>query len=170
MLIIVESPAKAKTIAKLVGSKYIVKASVGHIRSISNDKKKEDGSNYEINGIDVDNNYEPKFEVDAGKKTVVAELKKLAKTSGEILFATDFDREGESISWHLSEVLGIKDKSKIKRLEFHEITKKAIEEALNNPKPLRTGMVEAQKARQVLDKLVGYKVSPMLWKILIKNN
>jgi DNA topoisomerase I len=169
MLIIVESPAKAKTIAKLVGSKYKVKASVGHIRRISDDKKTKDGRSLEINGIDIENDFTAIFEVDPKKKDVVTELKKLAKSEKEILFATDFDREGEAISWHLSEVLGIKDKSTIKRLEFHEITQKAINEALANPKPLRVDLVEAQKARQVLDKLVGYKVSPLLWKSMGKN-
>ena len=170
MLIIVESPAKAKTISKIVGSGYKVKASVGHIRKISDDKKTKDGKALEINGIDIDNNFTAIFEVDPKKKDVVSELKKLAKTEKEILFATDFDREGEAISWHLTEILGIKDKSTVKRLEFHEITKKAIMEALANPKPLRMGLVEAQKARQVLDKLVGYKVSPLLWRAMGKNN
>jgi DNA topoisomerase I len=170
MLIIVESPAKAKTISKIVGSGYKVKASVGHIRKISDDKKTKDGKALEINGIDIDNDFTAIFEVDPKKKDVVSELKKLAKTEKEILFATDFDREGEAISWHLTEILGIKDKSTVKRLEFHEITKKAILEALANPKPLRMGLVEAQKARQVLDKLVGYKVSPLLWRAMGKNN
>ncbi len=169
MLIIVESPAKAKTISKLVGSKYKVKASVGHIRRISDDKKTKDGRPLEINGIDIEKDFNAIFEIDPKKKEVVTELKKLAKEEKEILFATDFDREGEAISWHLSEVLGIKDKSTIKRLEFHEITQKAITEALANPKPLRIDLVEAQKARQVLDKLVGYKVSPLLWKSMGKN-
>jgi DNA topoisomerase I len=170
MLIIVESPAKAKTISKIVGSGYKVKASVGHIRRISDDKKTKDGKALEINGIDIDNDFTAIFEVDPKKKDVVSELKKLAKTEKEILFATDFDREGEAISWHLTEILGIKDKSTVKRLEFHEITKKAIMEALANPKPLRMDLVEAQKARQVLDKLVGYKVSPLLWRAMGKNN
>ncbi|MGL4759749.1 MAG: type I DNA topoisomerase [Patescibacteria group bacterium] len=170
MLIIVESPAKAKTISKIVGKEYTVKASVGHIRKISDDKKTKDGRPLEINGIDIDNQFSAIFEVDPKKKEVVSELKKLAKTEKEILFATDFDREGEAISWHLSEVLGIKDKTTIKRLEFHEITAKAINEALANPKPLRMHLVEAQKARQVLDKLVGYKVSPLLWRSMGKNN
>lgn len=170
MLIIVESPAKAKTISKIVGSEYKVKASVGHIRRISNDKKTKDGKTLEINGIDIDNDFEPIFEIDEAKKTVVAELKKLAKNEKVIYYATDFDREGEAISWHLSEILGVKDKSTIQRLEFHEITKKAILEALANPKALRVDLVEAQKARQVLDKLVGYKVSPLLWRAMGKNN
>ena len=151
MLIIVESPAKAKTISKIVGKGYVVKASVGHIRKISDDKKTKDGRPLEINGIDIDDDFKAIFEVDPKKKDVVSELKKLAKTEKEILFATDFDREGEAISWHLTEILGIKDKSTVKRLEFHEITAKAIQEALKNPKPLRMDVVVAQKARQVLD-------------------
>jgi DNA topoisomerase I len=170
MLIIVESPAKAKTISAIVGKGYTVKASVGHIRRISDTKKTADGRALEINGIDIDNSFEPIFEVEDKKKDVVSELKKLAKQNSKIYFATDFDREGEAISWHLAEVLGIKDLSTIERLEFHEITDKAIKHALANPKPLRVGMVTAQKSRQVLDKLVGYKVSPLLWKVMSKNN
>lgn len=166
MLIIVESPAKAKTISKIVGSKYTVKASVGHIRRISESKKTPDNRTLEINGIDIDQNFTPIYEVDPDKKKVVAELKKLAKNEDVILFATDADREGEAISWHLSEILGIKDKSKVKRLEFHEITKKAIDEAIREPRILNVQLVQAQQARQVLDKLVGYKLSPVLWKTM----
>jgi DNA topoisomerase I len=166
MLIIVESPAKAKTISKIVGSKYTVKASIGHIRKISNLTKTSTGKKLEINGIDIEDNFLPIFEIDPGKKKVVSELKKLAKSNKEILFATDSDREGEAISWHLSEVLGIKDKSTIKRLEFHEITKTAIQSALDNPRPLNQKLVKAQQARQVLDKLVGFKLSPVLWKTM----
>lgn len=164
MLIIVESPAKAKTISKIVGSKHIVKASVGHIRRISNDKKTKDNRKLEINGIDIDNHFLPIYEIDPKKKDIVKELIKLAKQSKDgVLFATDADREGEAISWHLSEILGIKDKSLVKRLEFHEITPKAINEALKSPRLLNTTLVKAQQARQVLDKLVGYKLSPVLW-------
>jgi DNA topoisomerase I len=164
MLIIVESPAKAKTISKIVGNKHIVKASVGHIRSISNDKKTKDGRKLEINGIDIDKEFLPIYEIDPKKKDVVKELIKLAKLSKDgVLFATDADREGEAISWHLSEILGIKDKTLVKRLEFHEITPKAIKEAMDNPRILNTPLVKAQQARQVLDKLVGYKLSPVLW-------
>jgi DNA topoisomerase-1 len=168
MLIIVESPAKAKTItqilAKQKGSNYTVKASVGHIRGISQIKKLEDGTVLEINGIDTNNHFKPVYEVDPAKVDVVRDLKKLAKASKDgILFATDSDREGEAISWHLAEVLGVKDKSLVKRLEFHEITEKAILQAINNPRPLDMFLVTAQQARQVLDKLVGYKLSPVLW-------
>jgi DNA topoisomerase-1 len=166
MLIIVESPAKAKTISKIVGKNHTVKASVGHIRKISDDRKTKDGRKLEINGIDIDKKFTPIFEVDPGKKKVVSELKKLAKAAKDgILFATDEDREGEAISWHLAKVLGIEPKD-VKRLVFHEITKSAITEALKNPRDLNAEMVSAQQARQVLDKLVGYKLSPVLWKVM----
>jgi DNA topoisomerase-1 len=164
MLIIVESPAKAKTISQIVGKDHTVKASVGHIRGLSKDKKNSKGDKLEIAGIDIDNNFAPLYQVDEEKKKVVTELKKLAKAAKDgILFATDADREGESISWHLAEVLGIKDKSKVRRLEFHEITKKAIQDAIANPRDLNMMLVSAQQARQVLDKLVGFKLSPVLW-------
>ncbi len=164
MLIIVESPAKAKTISKIVGKKYVVKASVGHVRGLSDQKKTKEGKSLEISGIDIDNDFSPIYEVDSAKKDIVVELKKMAKAAKDgILFATDSDREGESISWHLAEILGIKDKSKIQRLEFHEITEKAINEAIKNPRDLNLELVHAQQARQVLDKLVGYKLSPVLW-------
>jgi DNA topoisomerase I len=163
MLIIVESPAKAKTISKIVGNKYKVQASVGHIRRITDDSKTSDGRKLEINGIDIEEGFTPLFQVDEAKKEVVKTLKALAKSEKEILFATDSDREGEAISWHLAEILGVKDLSKVKRLEFHEITSKAILDAIANPRPLNVNLVEAQKARQVMDKLVGYKLSPVLW-------
>ncbi|MFM7858499.1 MAG: toprim domain-containing protein, partial [Flammeovirgaceae bacterium] len=120
MLIIVESPAKAKTISKIVGSKHQVKASVGHIRSISSEKKTKDGRRLEISGIDIEEDFKPIFVLDEGKKKVVSELKTLAKDAKDgILFATDEDREGEAISWHLAEVLKL-DPKKIQRLVFHE--------------------------------------------------
>ncbi|NJS41688.1 type I DNA topoisomerase, partial [Candidatus Gracilibacteria bacterium] len=120
----------------------------------------------EINGIDIDNDFKPIYEIDPAKKKVVTELRKLAKNDPDILFATDSDREGEAISWHLAEVLKIKNTSKIKRLEFHEITQKAIKNALDKPRPLNNQLVKAQQARQVLDKLVGFKLSPVLWKTM----
>jgi DNA topoisomerase I len=171
MLIIVESPAKAKNISRLLGSKYVVKASVGHIRRITDDKKTKDGRKLEINGIDIEKDFTPMFEVEAKKKDVVSELKKLAKANeGNILFATDPDREGEAISWHLAQVLGVKDMSKVRRLEFHEITKSAIEHALEAPRALDEKLVSAQMARQVLDKIVGYKLSPVLWTVMNNRN
>ncbi len=166
ILIIVESPAKAKTITKIVGSNYVVKASVGHIRSLADTKIGADNNKLEIAGVDIPNHFSPIFEVDPEKLAVVKELKKLAKASPEILFATDSDREGEAISWHLAQVLDIKDLSKIKRLEFHEITPKAIKEAISHPRVLNISLVEAQKARQVLDRLVGFKLSPVLWQVM----
>jgi len=167
MLIVVESPAKAKTISKIVGNKHVVKASVGHIRSLSDEKTTTDGRSLEINGIDIEHNFEPIYVIDPEKKKVVTELKQLAKSAKDgILFATDSDREGEAISWHLAEVLGVKDKTTVRRLEFHEITKKAIDEAMAHPRPLDSMLVSAQQARQVLDKLVGYKLSPVLWKTM----
>ncbi len=167
MLIIVESPAKAKTISKILGSKYIVKASIGHIRKISDTNTTADGRRLEISGIDINNHFQPIFEIDKDKKKIVSEIKQLAKAAKDgILLATDSDREGEAISWHLAEVLGIKDKTKIQRLEFHEITEKALKQAMANPRPLNLKLVEAQQARQVLDKLVGYKLSPVLWSVM----
>jgi DNA topoisomerase I len=167
MLIIVESPAKAKTISHYLGKNHIVKASVGHVRQISDDKKTLDGRKLLINGIDIENGFTPIYEIDEKKQQVVKDLKELAKSAKDgILFATDSDREGEAISWHLAEVLGIKDKTKVKRLEFHEITKSAIEKAMKNPRDLNIKLVTAQQARQVLDKLVGYSLSPVLWSVV----
>lgn len=167
MLIIVESPAKAKTIAKIVSNQHVVKASVGHVRQLSDKNTAPDGRKLEISGVDIDNNFQPIFEVVSGKQKVIAEIRTLGKKfNNQILFATDSDREGEAISWHLSEILGISDKTQVKRLEFHEITPKAIWQAINNPRPLNLKLVEAQQARQVLDKLVGYKLSPVLWTVM----
>jgi DNA topoisomerase I len=164
-LIIVESPSKAKTINQYVGKDYVVKASVGHIRQISNSKTNDKGDKLEINGIDINNDFKAIYEVDPDKKKVVNELKKLAKEADSVLFATDEDREGEAISWHLAEVLKL-DSHKLKRLVFHEITKKAITNALDNLRLLDQNLVAAQQARQVLDKLVGYKLSPVLWSVM----
>ena len=167
MLIIVESPAKAKTIAKIVGKQHVVKASIGHVRQLSDKNTTPDGRKLEISGVDIDNNFQPIFEIETSKKKVLAEIQALArKFNNQILFATDSDREGEAISWHLSELLGIQDKTQVKRLEFHEITPKAIWQAIENPRPLNLKLVEAQQARQVLDKLVGYKLSPVLWTVM----
>lgn len=172
MLIIVESPAKAKTISQIVNKipgfkNTVVKASVGHVRSLSSASKTEDGRKLQISGIDIENEYFPIYVVDEKKISVVRELKKLAKEhKNQILFATDSDREGEAISWHLAEILGFKELEKMERLEFHEITPKAIEEAIKNPRKLNIELVNAQKARQVLDKLVGYKLSPVIWGVM----
>lgn len=151
-LVIVESPAKAKTIEKFLGKDYVVKSSFGHIRDLP--KK---GLN-----IEIDNGFEPKYEVSADKKKVVSELKKAAKDS-EVWLASDADREGEAIAWHLTQALKL-DPKNTKRIVFQEITKSSIEEAVKNPRTLDQKLVEAQQARRVLDRLVGYELSPVLWK------
>lgn len=152
-LVIVESPTKAKTIGKFLGKGYKVESSFGHIRDLPKSKL----------GVDVEADFAPTYVIPTAKRKQVTELKKLAKQADEILFATDEDREGEAISWHLAEVLG-ENPDKIKRITFHEITKKAIEYALAHPRKLDTKMVDAQQARRILDRLVGYELSPFLWK------
>ncbi len=151
-LVIVESPAKAKTIEKFLGKDYVVRSSFGHIRDLP--KK---GLN-----IDKDNNFAPTYEVSADKKKVVAELKKLA-AGADVWLASDEDREGEAIAWHLTQALKL-DPKKTKRIVFHEITKPAIEEAIKNPRTVDINLVDAQQARRILDRLVGYELSPVLWK------
>lgn len=152
-LVIVESPAKAKTIEKYLGSDYIVKSSIGHIRGLPS----KNGS------VDVSNNFAPKFEVDPDKKKVISELKAAAKTAKTVLLASDEDREGEAIAWHVAEVLKLDPKT-TKRIVFHEITKGALDEAVKNPRTIDMNLVEAQQARQSLDYLVGFELSPVLWK------
>lgn len=153
-VIIVESPAKAKTLKKFLGAKYTIKASMGHIRDLP--KKSI--------SIDVEDNFKPNYEVSPDKKKIVAELKKIVKKSPDTMvwLASDEDREGESIAWHLVFALGLK-KGTYKRIAFHEITKPAILKALDNPRKIDIDMVHAQQARRVLDRLVGYKLSPLLW-------
>ncbi|WP_207532996.1 type I DNA topoisomerase [Desertivirga arenae] len=152
-LLIVESPAKAKTIEGYLGSDFLVKSSYGHIRDLV---KTDDA-------IDVNNNFIQKYEVPADKKAVVNELKKLAKEAEIVWLASDEDREGEAISWHLFETLGLKE-DKTKRIVFHEITKPAILKAIENPRQINYNLVNAQQARRVLDRLVGFELSPVLWK------
>ena len=152
-LVIVESPAKAKTIEKFLGKDFTVKSSFGHIRDLP-------GKNI---SIDIENNFEPNYVVPSDKKKIVAELKKLAKEADVVWLASDEDREGEAISWHLLEALGL-DEKKTKRIVFHEITKSAITKAIENPRKINTHLVDAQQARRVLDRLVGYELSPVLWK------
>ncbi|MBL4710229.1 MAG: type I DNA topoisomerase [Flavobacteriales bacterium] len=152
-LVIVESPAKAKTIEGFLGEGFIVKSSFGHIRDLP-------GKNI---SIDIENNFEPQYVISDDKKKVVAELKKLAKASDVVWLATDEDREGEAISWHLEEALGLKNKE-TKRIVFSEITKAAITAAIKNPRTVNKDLVDAQQARRVLDRLVGYELSPVLWK------
>lgn len=152
-LVIVESPAKAKTIEKYLGSDFVVKSSIGHIRGLPS----KNGS------IDVDNNFEPKFEVSADKKKVVAELRKDVKSADTVWLASDEDREGEAIAWHLAETLKL-DPKNTKRIVFNEITKKALDKAVANPGSINQELVEAQQARQALDYLVGFELSPVLWR------
>ncbi len=159
-LLIVESPAKAKTIEKILGPDFEVKSCFGHIR----DLKKDDM------GIDIHNNYRPTYIVPEEKQKVVSELKSLAKRSKEVWLATDEDREGEAISWHLCEVLGL-DPETTKRIVFHEITKPAIQSAVAHPRTLDMNLVNAQQARRVLDRIVGFELSPVLWrKVSVRNN
>ena len=152
-LLIVESPAKAKTIEAILGKDFEVKSCYGHIR----DLEKNDM------GIDINNNFTPKYIVPPEKSKVVSDLKALAKKSGEVWLASDEDREGESISWHLAEVLNLDPKT-TKRIVFHEITKPAIEKAVQNPRTINMDLVNAQQARRVLDRIVGFELSPVLWR------
>src|SRR6266478_7722596 len=152
-LVVVESPAKAKTIKKYLGSGYVVKASVGHVMDLPKSKI----------GVDVENGFQPVYEVIEAKKKVVAELKAAAKTADRLLLATDPDREGEAIAWHVYEQLK-RTKIPAQRILFNEITKKAIQEAIQHPLELNRDLYDAQQARRVLDRLVGYQISPILWK------
>lgn len=152
-LVIVESPAKARTIEKFLGAEYQVRSSMGHVRDLPSKDL----------GIDIENGFLPKYEVMSDKVKIVSELKKLSKGAEIVWLATDEDREGEAISWHLKETLGLDD-SKIKRIAFHEITKTAIENAINNPRTINIGLVDAQQARRVLDRIVGFELSPVLWR------
>jgi len=152
-LVIVESPAKAKTIEGFLGKDFTVKSSFGHVRDLS--KKQL--------GVDIEKGFKPNYIISEDKKKVITELKKLAKDAEMVWLATDEDREGEAISWHLYEALNL-DKDKTKRIVFHEITKKAIGDAINNPRGIDLHLVDAQQARRVLDRLVGFELSPVLWR------
>ncbi len=156
-LVIVESPAKAKTIGKFLGRNYKVVASVGHIRDLPKSRL----------GIDIENNYEPDYINIRGKGPIIKELKKEAKGCDKIYLATDPDREGEAIAWHLAHILDI-DQAESVRVEFNEITKDAIKKAVKNPRQLDQTLIDAQQARRILDRLVGYKISPLLWKKIRK--
>ena len=156
-LVIVESPAKAKTIGKFLGKNYKVKASVGHVRDLPKSSL----------GIDVDKNFEPKYITIRGKGPVIKELKSEAKKVDKIFLATDPDREGEAISWHLAHILGLSEDELI-RIEFNEITKEAVSKAIKNPRAINKDLVDAQQGRRILDRLVGYKISPLLWKNIRK--
>ena len=151
-LVIVESPAKAKTINKYLGRDYKVVASMGHVRDLPKSKL----------GVDVDSDFEPEYVVIPARSKLVSELKEAAKSVSDIFVATDPDREGEAIGWHLAEELG-RPRKKVHRLMFNEITRKAVLEAIKHPGTIDQRMVDAQQARRVLDRLVGYKISPILW-------
>ncbi|WP_027880536.1 type I DNA topoisomerase [Mesoflavibacter zeaxanthinifaciens] len=152
-LVIVESPAKAKTIEKFLGKDFKVESSFGHIADLPSKEL----------GVDVDGDFEPKYQVSSDKKAVVKKLKDLAKKAETVWLASDEDREGEAIAWHLAETLGL-DKEKTKRIVFHEITKTAIMKAVENPRKIDYDLVDAQQARRVLDRIVGYELSPVLWR------
>lgn len=151
-LVIVESPAKVKTIKKFLGSNYVVTASNGHVRDMPKSQM----------GIDIENDYEPKYITIRGKGEILAKLRKEVKKADKIYLATDPDREGEAISWHLSKALKLEDK-KVYRISFNEITKNAVKASLKNPREIDMDLVDAQQARRVLDRIVGYKISPLLW-------
>jgi DNA topoisomerase-1 len=156
-LLIVESPSKAKTIEKYLDGAFTVRASVGHIRDLPKSNKA---------AIDIPAGFVPHYEISKGKEKVVSELKTLAHKATEIMLATDPDREGEAIAWHIEEILNgdKKVKAPIKRVTFHEITKEAVEEALKAPRDIDTNLRKAQEARRVLDRLVGYDLSGIIWK------
>ena len=151
-LVIVESPAKVKTIKKFLGSNYTVAASNGHVRDLPKSQL----------GIDVENDYEPKYITIRGKGDILANLRKEAKKADKVFLATDPDREGDAISWHLAAALKLDDK-KMRRITFNEITKNAVKASLKAPREIDMDLVDAQQARRALDRMVGYKISPLLW-------
>lgn len=156
-LVIVESPSKAKTIEKILGKGYEVTASYGHVIDLPKTKI----------GIDVENNFEPKYQVIKGKGEVLKKLKDKSKKASTVYLASDQDREGEAIAWHISNY--IKQPEKTKRIEFNEITKTAVNNAIKHPRDINENLVHAQQARRLLDRIVGYKISPLLWKTINKN-
>jgi DNA topoisomerase-1 len=160
-LVIVESPAKAKTIEKYLGPGFVVKASIGHIRDLPSKAPK--GSKQPVPGVDLDHDFTPTYEIDADKTRTVTELRKLAKGARDVWFATDLDREGEAIAWHLTQVLGV-DPAHAKRVTFDAITKSEVQRAFQAPRAINMPRVEAQQARRIVDRIVGYRVSPILWK------
>jgi len=160
-LVIVESPSKAKTINKYLGSGYVVMASIGHVRDLPSKNPK--GVKSPVPGVDLEDDFKPTYEILPGKSKQISELKRAAKSASQIWFATDLDREGEAIAWHLAEELGIRP-DLAKRVMFSAITKDEIQRAFSNPHPIDMDRVNAQQARRVLDRIVGYQVSPLLWK------
>ncbi|MEK7076804.1 MAG: type I DNA topoisomerase, partial [Patescibacteria group bacterium] len=164
-LVIVESPTKAKTISKFLGPEYSVESSYGHVRDLPKSKL----------GIDIEKDFEPQYIIPVKARKNVSALKKLATKASEVVLATDEDREGEAIAWHLIQALGLdeprtenREPRTVRRIVFHEITQSAIEEALKNPRSIDAHLVDAQQARRVLDRLVGYKLSPFLWKKIMR--
>src|SRR5207245_3878456 len=154
-LIIVESPAKAKTLGRFLGKDYEIRASMGHIRDLPKSTL----------GIDIEHAFKPEYVTIPGKEATIKDLKAAAKNASEILLASDPDREGEAIAWHLAHILKLKAP---RRIELHEITKSAVEKALEALRPMNQDLVDAQQARRVIDRLVGYKLSPLLWKKIRK--
>ncbi len=152
-IVIVESPGKVRTIQKYLGNEYLVKASIGHIRDLEEHKL----------SVDVDNGFAPEYVIPSEKRKVVAELKKLADAASTVWLASDEDREGEAISWHLLQTLNLSE-DKTRRIVFHEITKNAILEAIKHPRSIDMNLVNAQQARRVLDRIVGFELSPVLWR------
>ena len=154
-LVIVESPAKARTLNKILGRSYSIKASLGHVRDLPRASL----------GVDIDKGFIPKYVIPAGKKKTVGEIKKAASKAGSIYLATDPDREGEAISWHLVQAAGLdKDDIPVQRVVFQEISKDAVQGAFQSPRSIDMNLVNAQQARRILDRLVGYKLSPLLWR------
>jgi DNA topoisomerase-1 len=154
-LVIVESPAKARTLNKILGRSYSVKASLGHVRDLPRSSL----------GVDIDKGFIPKYVIPAKKRKMVGEIKKAASKAGSIYLATDPDREGEAISWHLVQAAKLdKDDIPVQRVVFQEITKDAVQEAFQSPRSIDMNLVDAQQARRILDRLVGYKLSPLLWR------
>ncbi len=151
-LVIVESPAKAKTIKKFLGANYEVIASNGHVRDLPKSQM----------GVDVTHDFEPKYITIRGKGDILAKLRKEVKKADRVYLATDPDREGEAISWHLSQALKLEEE-KYKRITFHEITKQAVKNSIKNAREIDMNLVDAQQARRVLDRMVGYEISPILW-------
>ena len=152
-LVIVESPAKAKTIGKYLGKDYEVKACMGHLRDLPKSKL----------GVDIEKDFEPEYKPIKGKEDIISDLKQSAADSDTVYLATDPDREGEAISWHLKELLNLDD-AKTRRVTFNEITKKVVQESIQEPRPIDQDLVDAQQARRILDRIVGYQLSPLLWK------
>ncbi len=160
-LVIVESPSKARNINQYLGPDYVVRASVGHVRDLPNKSPK--GVKQPVPGVDIEHRFKPTYEVLAGKKSTLTELKKLARQAADVWFATDLDREGEAIAWHLAQELGISSRE-AKRVVFNAVTRSEVQRAFAHPHPIDEDRVNAQQARRILDRIVGYQVSPLLWK------